>query len=89
MVFFEILFKKWGIKINDVMDFGFIFGEFGFVYILVEWGICELFIFINFYFKYYFFGELDILDENLLVVDYDFNIVWYLIYIWELCFIKV
>lgn len=89
MVLFEILFKKRGIKINDVMDFGSIFGEPGPVYTSAERGICESSTSTNFHFKYHFFGEPDILAENPLAVDYDPNTAWYPTYIRESCFIKV
>lgn len=90
MVRFEILFKKRGIKVNDVMDFGSIFGAPGPVYASAERGICESATSSNFHFKYHFFGEPDTLEENPLAEDYDPDTAWYPAFSnKESCFIKV
>lgn len=90
MVLFEILFKKRGIKITDIMDFGSIFGEPGPVYTSAERGICESSTSSNFHFKYHFFGEPDTLEKNPLAVDLDPNTAWYpSLFNIESCFIKV
>lgn len=89
---YSILHKQRGIKVQNVQNFGSLFGQPGPVYANseIEKQFCENSSPDYFHFKYHFFGEPDKLEENPEAEEYDPNTSWYPSFgAKEACFIKI
>lgn len=90
MVQCKVLYKRRGIKMFEVTNYGSIFGAPGPVYPAADRGFCEKSGPSNFHFKYHFFGEPDMLETNPLAQDYDPATSWYPSFgNNDACFVKV